>query len=68
MAVHWRRRHGPNSLETQLWKTFQLDGKNYLIKGLFGADSYRLLVTDFGQVWEETLGDRELLERSKVRK
>lgn len=66
MAVEWRWTVSP-CLETQPWTTLVLDGKNYLVKGLFASDSYHLLVTDLAHVWEENMKDKELLDRSKVR-
>lgn len=55
------------SLETQQWTSISLSGSDYLMKSYFGADSYAILVTDFNNVWKETLVGDDLQKRSKVR-
>lgn len=65
MATILRKEVKP-SLETQPWNVFLIGCKNYLIKGLFDGDSYSVMVTDLGAVWEEAIKESDLLKRSKV--
>lgn len=65
MATAWRRSPKP-LLETQPWKLLCIEGKTYLVKGLFSSDSYSILVTDLGMIWEESITEHDLLQKSKV--
>ena len=65
MATAWRRSPQP-LLETQPWKLLCIEGKTYLVKGLFTSDSYNILVTDLGTIWEESITEHYLLQKSKV--
>ena len=65
MAVAWRRHHHP-SLETQLWRTLAVEGREWLVKGLFQEDSYEILVSDLCGVWEESMEQRKIGGRSEV--
>ena len=62
-----RREEERLSLETQPWNVFSIGCKNLLIKGIFGVDSYSIMVTDFGAVWEEIVKESDLVKRWKVR-
>lgn len=53
-------------LETQPWKRLCAEGKTFLVKGIFANNSYSILVTDLGTMWEENINEQQLLERSKV--
>ena len=61
----WRRDQNP-SLETQAWKTLHIDGHSFLVKGLFTSNSYDILITDFGVIWEESMKEQDISQRSKV--
>ena len=58
---------GRPSLETQPWSVFSIGCKNFLVKGIFDADSYAIMATDLGAVWEETVKEADLVKRWKVR-
>ena len=66
MAVAWRKHHRP-SLETQLWRRLEVEGRELLVKGLFQEDGYEVMVCDLCSVWEENLDQREIGRRAKVR-
>lgn len=61
----WRRDQNP-SLETQAWKTLHIDGHSFLVKGLFTSNSYDILITDFGVIWEESMKEQDISQRSKL--
>ena len=67
MAV-WRRESFQQfNLETKPWQTLNTGGYSFLVKGIFTDDSYEILVTDLACIWEESLSEQNILERSKVR-
>ena len=55
-----------SSLESQLWRVLQLEGTDYLIKGLFEDAGYHVMLSDRSSVWEEKMNSSEIIQRSKV--
>ena len=68
MAAGWKKDKdlASLSLDAQPWKPMNVDGRDYMVKGVFGNKSYSVLVTDFGVIWEESLQESDIIRQSKV--
>lgn len=67
MSLTWRAEQEPQ-VETQSWRVISIGGqdKEHLVKGLFGAEGYHVMLSDSVTVWEERMEAPEILQRLKV--
>lgn len=66
MAVAPWKNNKQVTLETQKWKPLNIEGRSFLIKGIFCDNCYEILVSDYCTVWEESLSESDIMRRSKV--
>ena len=61
----WRRRWKSN-IEAEPWQPLQIDGNEFLIKTHFERENYKILISDFVDLWHEEADKDAVVKRSKV--
>lgn len=49
-----------------MWKKIVIENKDFMIRNSFAENKYEVILTDFNNVWLESLTEEQLLERCKV--